>query len=145
MYQNVTLIGRLGRDPEMRYTPAGDPVTNFSLAISRKVDGKDQTMWVRITAWGKQAENCNTFLTKGQLVFVTGRLEFDTASGGPKTFTRNDGSTGAAFEITAHEVKFLSPKPEGAAAEAAEDAPEAAHPPTRRGPRPEDVEDNIPF
>lgn len=145
MYQNITLIGRLGRDPEMRYTPAGDPVTNFSLAISRKVDGKEQTMWVRITAWGKQAETCNAHLTKGQLVFVTGRLEFDAATGGPKTFKRNDGSTGSAFEITAHEVKFLSPKSDGSAPDAAGDEPDARHPAAPRGPRPDEVEDNIPF
>ena len=75
----VMLIGRLGQDPEMRYTPSGRPLTKFQIAANRSwttADGekKNETEWFNIVAWGKLAEICNQYLNKGQLVYVEGRL-----------------------------------------------------------------------
>lgn len=120
MYQSITVIGRLGRDPEMRYMPNGDPVTSFSIATDRAYKGKDgqlvkETTWFRVSVFGKTAETANQYLSKGKMVLVEGRLRVDPKSGGPQTFTRQDGTVGASFEITANTVRFLSPKDEGGA------------------------------
>lgn len=112
MYQNITIIGNLGRDPEQRFTPDGKPVTNFSVATSRKYKDTEETTWFRVSTWDKQAEACNQYLRKGSKVFVTGRLVPDKAAGSPRTFQRDDGTWGASFEIMASEVKFLDSKPE---------------------------------
>jgi len=111
MYQKIIIVGYLGRDPEMRYTADGTPVTNFSVATSWKwsrADGTqvDETVWFRVSAWRRQAETCNQYLQKGSPVLVEGRLRADE-NGNPRTFTRNDGTAGASFEVTALTVKFL--------------------------------------
>ena len=111
MYHKIIIAGYLGRDPEMRYTQDGTPVTNFSVATSRKwtrPDGTqmDETIWFRVSAWRRLAETCNEYLKKGRPILVEGRLQADE-NGNPRTFTRNDGSPGASFEITAQTVKFL--------------------------------------
>jgi len=113
MYHTVILAGNLGRDPEMRYTPSGQAVTNFSVAVndgytSSSGERVDRTIWFRVSTWGKLAETCNTYLKKGRKVLVEGRLVIDPATGGPRTFTRNDGSVGANLEVTAVTVRFLS-------------------------------------
>lgn len=117
MYQKLTLIGNLGRDPEMRFTTSGQPVANFSLATSEKWTGQDgapqeRTLWWRISVYGKLAETCHTWLHKGSKVYLEGRVTGDAKTGGPRTFTRADGSTGVNFEVTAAVVKFLSPRAE---------------------------------
>jgi single-strand DNA-binding protein len=76
----VLLIGHLGRDPEMRYTPSGRPVTSFSLSTSRSWTSNDgerreETEWFNIVAWGNLAEICNQYLSKGQQVYIEGRLQ----------------------------------------------------------------------
>jgi len=114
MYQKIIIIGNLGRDPEMRYTPSGQGVTDFSVATSNKYttsDGNqvDETTWFRITTWGKLAEVCNQYLKKGRRVLVEGRLKPDKDTGSPRVYTRQDGTSGASYEITAETVKFLSP------------------------------------
>ena len=114
MYQKLIIIGNLGSNPEMRFTPNGDPVTTFSVATSRKYGEKDETTWFRVSTWDKQAEACNQYLRKGSKVFVTGRLVPDKATGSPRTFQRDDGTWAASFEIMASEVKFLDSKPEQA-------------------------------
>jgi single-strand DNA-binding protein len=121
MYQSITVIGRLGRDPEMRYLPNGDPVTSFSIATDRAYNDKSgqkvkETTWFRVSVFGKQAETSNQFLSKGKMVLVEGRLKPDLKTGGPPTFTKQDGSMGTSFEIVAQTVRFLSPKDEGAQA-----------------------------
>ena len=110
-------IVNLGRDPEMRYTPSGQPVCSFSAAANRSYnrgDGEkvEETTWVRITTWGKQAETCNQYLKKGSKVLVEGRLVPDPETGGPRVFSRQDGTQGASFEMTANTVRFLSSKDE---------------------------------
>lgn len=109
MYQKLIIIGNLGRDPEMRYTPDGKPNTTFSVATSRKVNGADETTWFRVSVWGNQAESCSQYLKKGARVLVEGRLTADE-SGNPKTFQRKDGTWSASFEVAASTVRFLSGK-----------------------------------
>lgn len=116
MYHTIIVVGNLGKDPEMRYTPSGQAVTNFSVASSRQyTDSSSQmvkeTIWFRVSAWGKQAETCNQYLTKGSKVLVEGRLVADAATGGPKIWTGQSGP-GASFEISASTVRFLSSRGE---------------------------------
>lgn len=117
MYETLIVIGNLGRDPEMRYTPSGQAVTSFSIAVNRQyaaANGQQvkETKWFRISAWGKLAETCNTYLHKGSKVLVEGRLQADPNTGGPRVWEK-DGRHGASFEVTASTVRFLSPKGEG--------------------------------
>jgi single-strand DNA-binding protein len=117
MYHTIIIVGNLGRDPEMRYTPSGQAVTNFSVASSRKYtssDGQlvDETTWFRISVWGRQAETCNQYLRRGSRVLVEGRLRPDPGSGGPRIWTRQDGTPGASFEVNAQVVRFLSTRSE---------------------------------
>jgi single-strand DNA-binding protein len=118
-YHTVILVGNLGRDPEMRYTPAGQAVTNFSIAVNDDYTNNNgerikRTIWVRVSAWGKQAENCNQYLKKGSKVLVEGRLTADAATGGPRIWTKQDGTPGSSFEVSAQTVRFLSSRSETA-------------------------------
>lgn len=113
-YHDITLVGNLGRDPEMRYQPDGEAVTNFSVAVDASYTPKggtkvDRTIWIRITTWGKQAEICNQYLKKGKKVLVVGTLVADWATGGPRLYEKRDGGMGSAFEVKANTVRFLSP------------------------------------
>ena len=86
MYQTILLIGNMGKDPEMRFTPSGQPVTTLSVATNRRYNGSNgqpvkETTWFRITVWGKQAEACNEFLHKGSKVLVEGRLDTGSRNG----------------------------------------------------------------
>lgn len=127
MYQKIILIGNLGGEPEMRYMPDGTAVTNFSLATNRKwkdrVTGEDQeeTCWWRVSAWGRMGEIANEYLQKGSRVFVEGQMKPDPASGGPRTYPRNDGTVGASYELRAFTVKFLSGRDDDYAAGTAVD------------------------
>jgi single-strand DNA-binding protein len=117
MFHKIILVGNLGKDPEMRYTPGGQPVTSFSVASNRSyVDSSgqkvDETIWFRVGVWGKQAEICKQYLTKGKQVLVEGRLLCDKQTGGPRTFKRQNGETGTSFEITAEVVRFLGQRGE---------------------------------
>jgi single-strand DNA-binding protein len=119
MYQRLFLVGNLGRDPEMRYTPNGTAVTQMSIATSRKwtdASGqlKEETAWFRVSVFGKQAETCNQYLNKGSRVLIEGELVVDEKTGGPRVYTRKDGTTGASFEVRANTVRFLTPKSQSA-------------------------------
>jgi single-strand DNA-binding protein len=112
MYQTIILIGNLGKDPEMRFTPGGQPVTTLSVATNRRYNGQNgqpvkETTWFRVTVWGKQAESCNEFLHKGSKVLVEGRLNPNPETGRPHIW-ENNGKVGASFEVTASTVRFLS-------------------------------------
>lgn len=118
MYQKVILVGRLGRDPEMRYTPDGKPVASFSVATDRHwtdANGQRQekTVWFRVTAWGKQAETCNTYLAKGRQVMVEGELDE------PRTYQGKDGTWRASLDVRATNVRFLGGRAEGGEQQAA--------------------------
>ena len=109
MYQQITLIGNLGNDPEMRYTPSGVPVTSFSLAVTKRWTGQDgqrqeKTLWFRISAWRKTAEIASQYLTKGSKVLVVGELEEARA------YTDREGNLRAALEVTAQNIQFLTPR-----------------------------------
>ena len=112
MFQQIIIVGYLGRDPEMRFTPSGQAVTSFSVATSRSYTNNagekvDETSWFRVSVWGAQAESCNQYLKKGRPVLVVGRLRPDPQTGGPRVYTRNDGTSGASFEVNALNVRFL--------------------------------------
>jgi single-strand DNA-binding protein len=121
MYQKLVLVGNLGNDPEMRYTPQGTPVTRLSVATNRRyttADGqqKDETAWFRVSVFGKQAEACNQYLAKGRTVLVEGRLTADE-NGSPRVWSGQDGKPRASFEVIAETVRFLGGgKREGAPA-----------------------------
>ena len=111
-YHQLTIVGNLGRDPEMRYTPAGQPVTSLSVATTRVYRNQaeekvEETTWFRVTVWGKQAETCNQYLKKGSKVLVIGRMTPDK-QGNPRIWNKADGTPGASYEVNANEVHFLS-------------------------------------
>jgi single-strand DNA-binding protein len=101
------IIGNVGRDPEMRYTPQGTAVTSFSVAVSRSytpngsTEQREETDWFRVTAWNKLAEICNQYLTKGQRVYVEGRVSM-------RLFDGNDGQKHGSLELTANDMMRLS-------------------------------------
>lgn len=101
----VMLIGNLGRDPEMRYTPSGRPVTAFSLAVNRSwtmADGerREETEWFNIVAWGDLAERCNKYLRKGERVYIDGRLQ-------TRSWEGTDGQKHSRTEVVASEMLML--------------------------------------
>ncbi len=105
MYQHVVIVGNLGRDPEMRYTPSGVPVTTFTVAVNRKWKNQsgelqEKTTWFRVTAWRKLAELCNEYLSKGRMVLVEGEIDASAWLG-------QDGQPRATLELTAQNVRFL--------------------------------------
>jgi single-strand DNA-binding protein len=112
MFHQVTIVGRLGQDPALKYLANGTAVCNLNVAsdIGHK-DATGQwvktTVWFRVAVWGKQAESANQYLTKGRSVLVVGELRPDPQTGGPRIWTAQDGTPRASFEIHAHNVKFI--------------------------------------
>ena len=101
----MIVIGNLGRDPEMRYTPSGQAVTNFTVATNYKYttaegESREETEWFRVSAWGRLAETCNQYLAKGRKVYVEGRLS-------SRTFETREGETRFSNEIRASDVRFI--------------------------------------
>ena len=113
MFQKLIIAGNLGSDPEMRYMPDGQAVTNLSVATNRKWTNKatgeiqKETTWFRVSVWGKQAEAANEYLSKGSKVLVEGRLKPDPDTGSPRVYARSDGMAGASYEVAALRVQFL--------------------------------------
>ena len=106
MYEQTVIVGRLGGDPEMRFVPNGDAVTNFSVAVNARwigADGEphDRTTWYKVVCWGKLAESTNRYLTKGRMVMVTARRIQAEA------YLDREGKPKAALKLTADAVKFL--------------------------------------
>lgn len=158
MFHRVTLIGRVGQDPEMRYTPDGTPVTSFNLATSTTLskntpsgerscpkgwkesyNGRnwELTTWWRVTCWRGLAETVNSYLSKGRQAFVEGEVAGEAVDGrlNPRVWTGNDGVARASFEITARTVKFL-----GGRGESVDEAPIGEPPPEGH-----EDEDALPF
>ena len=107
----IIVIGHLGADPEMRYTPNGQSVTNFNVASSRRYttaegERREETEWFRVSAFGRLADTCNQYLAKGRQVYVEGRLR-------SRAYTDREGQPRASIEITANEVQFLGGRGEG--------------------------------
>jgi single-strand DNA-binding protein len=115
MVNKVVLVGRLGKDPETRYTSGGQAVANFSLATDetfkdRSGERQKRTEWHRIVVWGKLAEIVQQYLKKGQLVYIEGRIQ------SRQWEDKRDGQKRTAFEIVANTMKMLGGRGEGAAA-----------------------------
>jgi single-strand DNA-binding protein len=130
---SITLVGRLGKDPTMRFTPSGQQVCNFSLATDRSwTDSagvkQTKTTWFEVVTWGKLAETCNSYLKKGRLVYVEGRVEPVRQW----TDDQNVKHTSTNVDVTANQVVFLS--------SAAGEAVPAGTEPAEAAP-----EDEIPF
>jgi single-strand DNA-binding protein len=123
MFNKVILIGNLTKDPELRYTPQGTPVSSFRLAINYRYkqgdDLKQETTFIDIVVFGKQAESCSQYLNKGSSVLVEGRLQ--------ERRWESDGQQRSKFEIVAQSVKFLSSKKDVSSVSSQSD--EAAPPP----------------
>ena len=144
-YHKITVVGNLGRDPEMRYTPGGQAVTNFSVASNRQYTNSNgekikETVWFRVSAWGRTAEIVNQYLKTGSQVLVEGRMNPDKTTGGPRVWTRQDGTSASSYEITAERVIFLSGRGGDGAGGGSGDAFQGA-PAEPEGA----VEDEIPF
>src|SRR5215510_2152514 len=97
-FNKITIVGYLGRDPELRYTPQGTAVCNFSVATTEKRrnargETEEHTIWFRVTAWGRQAEVANEYLAKGRQVYVDGRLRLEE-------YTDREGICGSALKST---------------------------------------------
>ncbi|MGV8026055.1 MAG: single-stranded DNA-binding protein [Anaerolineaceae bacterium] len=112
-FHTLVLVGRLGQDPEMRYMPNGQAVTNFSVATDRSYKNANGeqvkvTTWFRVSVWGKQAESCNQYLNKGSMVLIEGTLNPDKETGRPRIWTSADGRSGTSYEVNAQTVRFLS-------------------------------------
>jgi len=104
----IILIGNLGRDPEMSYTPNGVAVTKFTMAVTRvgkssTGEKQDETEWFNIVAWRQLAEVCNTYLRKGNKVYIEGRLQ-------TRKYTDRNGVERMAIEVIANDMEMLTPK-----------------------------------
>ena len=108
---NITIMGHAGNSAECR--EVGDTTcTTVNVAVNTRYkekggDWKDRTTWWRVSVWGKQAEAANQYLSKGRQVLVEGRLRPDPNTGGPRLWTRQDGTVGASYEMVAERVQFL--------------------------------------
>ena len=119
----ATIIGNLGGDPEMRYTPAGRPFTTFNVACNRNYttsegERREETEWFRVTAWGRLGELCSQYLGKGKRVYIEGRLSSRSWDGA-------DGQRRFSLEINANEMQLLDPRPRGDVHEGHMEAEEA--------------------
>lgn len=150
MYQKIVIVGRLGRDPEMRYMPDGTAVTSMNIATDRGWTDKStgqpvkETTWFRVSVWGRQAETANQYLTKGSMVLVEGHLKPDPQTGGPRIYTRQDGGSGASFEITAENVRFVGGRGDSAGGGGGSSYPDEPRNGGGGRPSPQE-EDDIPF
>jgi single-strand DNA-binding protein len=141
-FNKVILVGNLGRDPELRYTPQGTPVCSFSMATNERRKDKtgemqDQTTWFRVTLWGRQAETASQYLTKGRPVYIEGRLRVEE-------WTDRDGKPRHTLEVHATDMQFI-----GGGARSDEAAPMERSAAAAGGSAPEHqadlADDDIPF
>jgi single-strand DNA-binding protein len=107
-FNKIMIVGYLGRDPEIRYTPQGQAVCNFSIATTEKRkdntgDQQEITTWFRVTLWGRQAEVANQYLAKGRQVYIEGRLR-------QNDYTDREGNRRTSLEVSATDIQFLSPR-----------------------------------
>ena len=143
-FNKIILVGNLGRDPELRYTPQGTPVCSFSLATNERRkdrttgENNDITTWFRVTLWGRQAETASQYLTRGRPVYIEGRLRVEE-------WTDRDGKPRHTLEVHATDMQFI-----GGGGSRGEDAgappAKAAAAATDSTPEPTDLsDDDIPF
>lgn len=139
-FNKITIVGNLGRDPELRYTPQGTPVCSFTIATNERRKDKsgenqDVTTWFRVTLWGRQAETASQYLTKGRPVYVEGRLRIEE-------WTDRDGRARYTLEVHATDMQFIGGK--GEEPGGARPATASAAPPEEQ-PGAEIADDDIPF
>lgn len=144
-FNKITLVGNLGRDPELRYTPQGTPVCSFTMATNEKRKDKsgefqDQTTWFRVTLWGRQAETASQYLTKGRPVYIEGRLRMEE-------WTDRDGKQRYTLEVHATDMQFIGGRSDEASGGGGGGRPEPSRPPRNGGEAgPSEIEDDdIPF
>ncbi len=105
-FNKITIVGYLGRDPELRYTPSGQAVCDFSVATTERKgkrdaeDGEELTTWFRVALWGRQAELANQYLQKGKLVYVEGRLS-------QREYTDREGNKRTSLEVNGTDLRFI--------------------------------------
>ena len=139
----IIVIGNLGRDPEMRYTASGQGVTSFSVASSRRYttssgEQREETEWFNVNAWGRLAELCNQYLTKGQQVYVEGRLS-------SRSYETRDGQTRFSLEVNLTDVQFLRQGQGAGMGEGEDRAPYGQGGDMDQGAPPMDDVDDLPF
>lgn len=139
-FNRITIVGYLGRDPELRYTPDGTPVCDFSVATTerrkdRAGEPQDITTWFRVTVWRRQAELAGQYLAKGRQVYVEGRLI-------QKEYQDRDGNTRFNLEVTASDIQFIGSR--GEEGSQGRDEP-SAKPRTQETSAAPVTEDDIPF
>jgi single-strand DNA-binding protein len=139
-FNKVILVGNLGRDPELRYTPQGTPVCSFSMATNERRKDKsgemqDQTTWFRVTLWGRQAETASQYLTKGRPVYIEGRLRVEE-------WTDRDGKARHTLEIHGTDMQFIGG---GRGEEPPMERAAAAGGATTATEQPDIADDDIPF
>jgi single-strand DNA-binding protein len=138
-FNKITIVGYLGRDPELRYTPQGTALCKMSIATTERrknVTGEteEHTTWFRVTAWGRQAELANEYLTKGRQVYVEGRLRLEE-------YTDREGQKRFSAEVSATEIQFLGQRTDTPGANAAE-AVAGANQTTAPAPKPQGNSNN---
>ena len=139
-FNKIILVGNLGRDPELRYTPQGTPVCSFTVATNEKRkdragEAQDFTTWFRVTLWGRQAETASQYLTKGRPVYIEGRLRLEE-------WTDRDGKQRYTLEVHATDMQFIGG---GRGDEAAPYTGGKAAPTDRSPAEAELSDDDIPF
>ena len=144
-FNKITLVGNLGRDPELRYTPQGTPVCSFSLATNERRkdratgENNDITTWFRVTLWGRQAEVASQYLTRGKSVYIEGRLRVEE-------YTDRDGKPRHSLEVNATDMQFIGGRGEEAGGAPPARGAAAAAAPGDSAPEPTDLsDDDIPF
>ena len=144
-FNKIIIVGYLGRDPELRYTPSGTPVCDFSVATTERKgrrdgggDGEDTTTWFRVSMWGRQAEVANQYLQKGKQVYVEGRLS-------QREWTDRDGNKRTSLEVNGSDLQFIGSRGDEMAAGAGERSSGSSSGGSSRGGGEPIVDDDIPF
>lgn len=141
-FNRIILVGNLGRDPELRYTPQGTPVCSFTLATNEKRkdragEAQDITTWFRVTLWGRQAETASQYLMKGRPVYIEGRLRLEE-------WTDRDGKPRYTLEVHGTDMQFIGTGRGADESSGVGPRPAAATPSSAAG-EPELADDDIPF
>ena len=144
-FNKIILVGNLGRDPELRYTPQGTPVCSFSLATNERRkdrntgENNDITTWFRVTLWGRQAETASQYLQRGRPVYIEGRLRVEE-------YTDRDGNKRHSLEVNATDMQFISAGG-GRSEDAGPPVARGAAAPANSGPEPPTdlTDDDVPF
>ena len=137
-FNKIIIVGYLGKDPELRYTPNGNAVCNFSVATTEKRGDQETTTWFKISAWGRQGELCNEYLAKGRQVYVEGRVRMEE-------YTDRDGNKRNNLEVNATDVKFLGPRNSGGEYETSSREDSQGRRDALKTPEEDVVDSDIPF